>query len=279
MDDFKTFYFKIPPLTRYYLTIVFIIAIIATYFKSLNYFLYYIILDYDLILKSFQIWRLVTNIFFAGGFSSTFLMFVIMIYFHFKSQEQTAIVLRAYAQFIMMIIYLLIFLNIINLIAYKGLKFKVGFTLSQQLLLALIYINSKREPQKFVTLYFFQMKNAFYPYALILLNIVSGGSIYDNIIGIIAGNIYYLLKDVLPVSKNLNILKTPKCLVDFVEKYYYDRLPAEEPTNNNNEDGGNNNGGNFGFGTSGVTNNGQRRTGNNTNRGFRAFGGRGYTVG
>ena len=278
MDDFKTVYFKIPPLTRYYLTIVFIIAIIATYFKSLHYLLYYILLDYDLILKSFQIWRLFTNIFFAGGFSSTFLMFVIMIYFHFKSQEQAAIVLKAYAQFIMMIIYLLIFLNIINLIAYKGLKFKVGFTLSHQILLALIYINSKREPQKIVTLYFFQMKNAFYPYGLILLNIVSGGSIFDNIIGILAGNIYYVLKDVLPVSKNLNILKTPKCLVDFVEKYYYDRLPPEEPANNNNE-GDNNNGGNFGFGTSGVINNGGRRPGNNANRGFRAFGGRGYTVG
>ena len=278
MDDFKTFYFKIPPLTRYYLTIVFIVAIITTYFKNLHYILYYILLDYDLIIKSFQIWRLVTNIFFAGGFSSTFLMFVIMIFFHFKAQEQSAIVLKAYAVFIMMIIYLLIFLNVINLIAYKGLKFKVGFTLSQQLLLALIYINSKREPQKMVTLYFFQMKNAFYPYGLILLNIVSGGSIFDNIIGIIAGNIYYVLKDVLPVSKNLNILKTPKFLVDFVEKYYYSRLPPEEPGNNNNE-GDNNNGGNFGFGTSGVINNGERRAGNNTNRGFRAFGGRGYTVG
>ena len=278
MDDFKTFYFKIPPLTRYYLTIVFIVAIITTYFKNLYYILYNILLDYDLILKSFQIWRLVTNIFFAGGFSSTFLMFVIMIFFHFKAQEQSAIVLKAYAVFIMMIIYLLIFLNVINLIAYKGLNFKVGFTLSQQLLLALIYINSKREPQKMVTLYFFQMKNAFYPYGLILLNIVSGGSIFDNIIGIIAGNIYYVLKDVLPVSKNLNILKTPKFLVDFVEKYYYSRLSPEEPANNNNE-GDNNNDGNFGFGTSGVINNGERRAGNNTNRGFRAFGGRGYTVG
>ena len=278
MDDLKTVYFKTPPLTRYYLTIVFIIEILTTYFKNLHYLLYYILLDYDLILKSFQIWRLVTNIFFAGGFSSTFLMFIIMIFFHFKSQEQTAIVLKAYAVFIMMIIYLLIFLNVINFIAYKGLKFKVGFTLSQQLLLALIYINSKREPQKMVTLYFFQMKNAFYPYGLILLNIVSGGSIFDNIIGIITWNIYYELKDVLPISKHLDILKTPKSLIDFVEKYYYSRLPPEEPANNNNE-GDNNNVGNFGFGTSGVINNGERRAGNNTNRGFRAFGGRGYTVG
>ena len=63
MDDFKTFYFKIPPLTRYYLTIVFIVAIITTYFKNLHYILYYILLDYDLILKSFQMTKYSVMIF------------------------------------------------------------------------------------------------------------------------------------------------------------------------------------------------------------------------
>ena len=90
----------------------------------------------------------------------------------------------------MMIVYLLIFLNIINLFAYKIFAIKPGFTLASQLILSLIYINSKREPQKIVTLYFFRMKNCYFPYALILLNIVSGGGIYDNIVGIIAGNTY-----------------------------------------------------------------------------------------
>ena len=220
MDDLKTFYFQMPPITRYYLTSIFITATIATYFKSLQILIYYIFLDYELALKSFQIWRLFTNVFFIGGFSTSFLFFVVMIYMNFKNQEQTAITLRAYATFIMMIVYLLIFLNIINIFSSKIFGFKVGFTLAQQLILSFIYINSKREPQKIVTLYFFRMKNCYFPYALILLNIVSGGGIYDNIIGIIAGNAYYVLADVLPVSKNLKLLKTPKFLVDLLEKYY-----------------------------------------------------------
>ena len=120
-----------------------------------------------------------------------------------------------------------------------------------QLILSLIYINSKREPQKQVTLYFFRMQNCYFPYALILLNVVSGGGIYDNIVGIIAGNIYFVLKDVLPMSKNLNILKTPKFLVDSLEKYYYSRLPRDEPNNNNDNNGG------TGFGNSGVMNRGR----------------------
>ena len=261
MDDFKTLYFRIPPITRYYLTSVFITAIIATYFKQLQIVIYYIFLDYELALKSFQIWRLFTNLLFVGGFSTSFLFFVVMIYMHFKNVEQNSIVLRVYAKFIMMLFYLLLFLNILNIFSYKIFGFKPGFTLAQQLLLAFIYIDSKREPEKMLNLYFLPIKNALYPYALILFNIVSGAGIYDNIIGIIAGNIYFVLTDVLPVSKNLNILKTPKLLVDFLETYYYSRLTYENVNNGNNNDGGNN--GQFGFGNSGAVNRGRGNANNN----------------
>ena len=278
MDEFKTFYFRIPPITRYYLTCVFITATIATYFKQLQIIIYYIFLDYELVFKHFQIWRLFTNILFVGGFSTSFLFFLVMIYMRFKEVEQNAIVLRVYAKFIMMLFYLLSFLNIINIFSYRIFGFKPGFTLAQQLLLAFIYIDSKREPQKMINLYFLPIKNALYPYALIVFNIVSGAGIYDNIIGIIAGNIYYFLTDVLPVQKNLNILKTPKFLVDLLEKYYYSRLTYENVNTGNDNQGGNN--GNFGFGNSGVMNRGNNNNNNNTNRnGFRAFGGRGHVVG
>jgi len=278
MDEFKIFYFRIPPITRYYLTCVFITATIATYFKQLQIIIYYIFLDYELVFKNFQIWRLFTNILFVGGFSTSFLFFLIMVYMRFKEVEQNAIVLRVYAKFIMMLFYLLSFLNIINIFSYRIFGFKPGFTLAQQLLLAFIYIDSKREPQKMINLYFLPIKNALYPYALIVFNIVSGAGIYDNIIGIIAGNIYYFLTDVLPVQKNLNILKTPKFLVDLLEKYYYSRLTYENVNTGNDNQGGNN--GNFGFGNSGVMNRGNNNNNNNTNRnGFRAFGGRGHVVG
>ena len=278
MDEFKIFYFRIPPITRYYLTCVFITATIATYFKQLQIIIYYIFLDYELVFKNFQIWRLFTNVLFVGGFSTSFLFFLVMIYMRFKEVEQNAIVLRVYAKFIMMLFYLLSFLNIINIFSYRIFGFKPGFTLAQQLLLAFIYIDSKREPQKMINLYFLPIKNALYPYALIVFNIVSGAGIYDNIIGIIAGNIYYFLTDVLPVQKNLNILKTPKFLVDLLEKYYYSRLTYENVNTGNDNQGGNN--GNFGFGNSGVMNRGNNNNNNNTNRnGFRVFGGRGHVVG
>ena len=280
MEDFETLYFKIPPITRYYLTTIFVTAAIATYFQRLQTIILYIYLDYDMVFKQFQIWRLFTNLLFVGGFSTPFLFFAIMIYMHFRNIEQNSIVLRVYAKFIMMLFYLLLFLNILNIIAYKIFGFKPGFTLASQLLLAFIYIDSKREPQKAINLYFLPIKNALYPYALIVFNIVSGAGIFDNIIGIIAGNIYFVLVDVLPVTKNLNILKTPKFLVDLLEKYYYSRLTYENVNNGNTNQGGNN--GQFGFGNSGAVNagRGNNNNNNNTNRGgFRPFAGRGTTVG
>ena len=278
MNEFNDFYFKIPPITRYYLSGVFLTALIATYFKPLQMIIYYIFLDYDLVFKSFQFWRLFTNILFVGAFSTSFLMFIIMIYMHFKNVEQNAIVLRVYAKFIMMLVYLLLFLNLFNIIAYKIFGFKPGFTLAQQLLLAFIYIDSKREPQKTINLYFLPIKNALYPYALIIFNIVSGAGIYDNVIGIIAGNVYYFFTDVLPIQKNINVLKTPKFLVDLLEKYYYSRLTNDNANTGNDNQGGNN--GQFGFGNSGAMNRGRGNNNNNTNNnGFRAFAGRGHVVG
>ncbi len=277
MNEFNDFYFKIPPITRYYLSGVFITALIATYFKPLQMIIYYIFLDYDLVFKSFQFWRLFTNVLFVGAFSTSFLMFIIMIYMHFKNVEQNAIVLRVYAKFIMMLVYLLLFLNLFNIIAYKIFGFKPGFTLAQQLLLAFIYIDSKREPQKTINLYFLPIKNALYPYALIIFNIVSGAGIYDNAIGIIAGNVYYFFTDVLPIQKNINVLKTPKFLVDLLEKYYYSRLTNDNANTGNYNQGGNN--GQFGFGNSGAMNRGRGNNNNTNNNGFRAFAGRGHVVG
>ena len=285
MEELKTFYNKLPPMTRYYYTIILITATIASYIKSLQIIIYYIFLDYSLVFKKFQIWRLFTNLLYVGGFAPQFLFFIIMTYFHFRPAEQKAIVTRSYAQFIMMVVYILLFLHIVNIISLKLFGFEPSFTLAHQIFLSFIYVDSKREPQKMVTLYFFKMKNAFFPYALIALNIVGGSGIYDNIIGIIVGNTYYVLKDVLPVSKSLHILKTPKFLVDFIEKYYYANNPvATENENNEGNQNNNNNNANrgFGFGNSGVMNRGDRGFGNNNNnanRGFRAFGGRGTTVG
>lgn len=54
--------------------------------------------------------------------------------------------------------------------------------------------------------------DAYLPYAFLALSVLTGGDIISDIIGIIAGHLYYFLKDILPIQYNYDILKTPSFL-------------------------------------------------------------------
>ena len=82
MSEIKEFYYSIPPFSRYYLSAIFALSFMLTYMKSprLINFISYLFLDYNLVFKKLQIWRLFTNLFIIGPFSMNFLMFCLMFY-------------------------------------------------------------------------------------------------------------------------------------------------------------------------------------------------------
>ena len=66
MSELKEYYTSIPPFTRYFMTVVFFSSF------GLSYGLIkpdHIILDFEKVFKSFQIWRIFTNLVYAGKFS------------------------------------------------------------------------------------------------------------------------------------------------------------------------------------------------------------------
>ena len=66
MSELKEFYKSIPPFTRYFMTAVFLTSFGLTY-GLIN--PYHILLDFEKVFKSFQIWRIFTNLVYAGKFS------------------------------------------------------------------------------------------------------------------------------------------------------------------------------------------------------------------
>lgn len=54
--------------------------------------------------------------------------------------------------------------------------------------------------------------DAYLPIAYLILNIVTGGQVLESILGIIVGHIYYVLKDIVPIHKQINVFPTPKFL-------------------------------------------------------------------
>jgi len=47
------------------------------------------------------------------------------------------------------------------------------------------------------------------PFAFLALSVVTGGDILSDIIGIVAGHIFYFLKDIVPIQYQYDFLKTP----------------------------------------------------------------------
>ena len=77
-----------------------------------------------------------------------------------SSLEKKAVQARRYAEFIMLIVYLLSFIHLITIIvSFFGIE-NPGM-LSYPLLFSLIYIECKREPDRESYLYFFKVKSNF----------------------------------------------------------------------------------------------------------------------
>jgi len=222
MSEIKDFYYSIPPFSRYYLTTIFVLSFMMTYFKSQK-FILNLILDYNLAFKNFQIWRLFTNLLVIGPFSMNFLMFCLMFYSIVVKSERQAIYIRRYAEFLMMIFYLIISINLLNFLSYLILGINPGITLTNQFLHGLIYIDSKRDPERLSLIYFITIKNAYVPFCFMLFHILTGGSIVDDIIGILAGHLYFFLKDIIPITYHKDILVTPTYVIYLTDKLYYEQ--------------------------------------------------------
>lgn len=55
----------------------------------------------------------------------------------------------------------------------------------------------------------FWIKGAYLPWVLLGFNVITGGGIFDDLIGLASGHLYIVLKDILPNSHGYNFLKTP----------------------------------------------------------------------
>lgn len=86
MDDFKAYIKKIPPVTRYYCGTVLLLSFCMTY-KIVS--PYAIILDWAKVWHpNYQLWRIFSSFFYAGGFSMSFIFTMMMIYWGINSVEK-----------------------------------------------------------------------------------------------------------------------------------------------------------------------------------------------
>jgi Derlin-2/3 len=172
-------------------------------------------LDFASVTKKFQIWRLLTNFFFLGGFSITFGVRLLMLARYGVQLEQGPFAKRT-ADFLWMMIVSMISCLVISLtIPFFNSPFMGG-----SLVFMLLYVWSREFPTANVSFMGLVTLQGFWlPWALLLLNTVFGAPLMSDLLGIIVGHAYYFLTVLHPRASGQNYLKTPAWVHKLVARW------------------------------------------------------------
>mmetsp|Transcript_9459 Transcript_9459/g.18226 ORF Transcript_9459/g.18226 Transcript_9459/m.18226 type:complete len:228 (+) Transcript_9459:5054-5737(+) len=207
MSSIEDWFKSLPPFTRYYLVGALATTTLATFGILDLYLIYY---DLERILGHFEVWRLLSNFLFFGKFGMGFFFSLVMLC-HFGRQLETHASFRNnYADFVWCIAFLVLSLIIAGV-------FVTLPWLGSSLMFGMLYVWSRKDPEVIVNFWFgFQFKAIQFPFVLIVFRLLMGGTIIDDVAGLLAGHMYYYLKEVLPREYGYKPLETP----EFVKKYF-----------------------------------------------------------
>ncbi|RWR87436.1 hypothetical protein CKAN_01637700 [Cinnamomum micranthum f. kanehirae] len=195
------YYKSLPPVSKTYGVLCLLITS-AFYLELYNPEVIY--LSYSLVLKRLQVWRLITNFFFLAPFSFRFAMRLLMIARYWVLLEKGAFDKRT-ADFLWMIIFGALSLLVIAAIPPLWSPF-----MGVSLVFMLVYVWSREVPNAQISIYGVVTIKGFYlPWAFLALDLIFGAPLKPDILGIVAGHLYYFLSVLHPLAGGRNLLKTP----------------------------------------------------------------------
>ncbi|XP_051509393.1 derlin-2-like [Myxocyprinus asiaticus] len=181
-------YMQIPAVTRAYTTAC-VLTTAAVQLEFITPFQLYF--NPGLILKRYQVWRLITNFLFFGPLGFSFLFNMIFLYRYCRMLEEGSFRGRT-ADFVYMFLFGGALMTLFGLFANL-------FFLGQAFTIMLVYVWSRRNP--YIHMNFFGLLNfqaPFLPWVLMGFSLLLGNSIVIDLLGIGVGHIYYFLEDVFP---------------------------------------------------------------------------------
>ncbi|XP_031495394.1 derlin-1 [Nymphaea colorata] len=195
------YYASLPPVSKAYGTIC-VLTTALFHLGLVN--PYYIALIYSEVLQRFQIWRLITNFFFLGKFSINFGIRLLMIARYGVQLEQGPFARRT-ADFLWMMIF-----GASCLLAFSIVPQMRSYFLGVSLVFMLLYVWSREYPNAQINIYGLVTLKAFYlPWTMLALDVIFGSPLLPDLLGIVAGHLYYFLTVLHPLAGGRNIMKTP----------------------------------------------------------------------
>lgn len=208
----EQWYKNLPPLTRIGLTTFFCVTVLAQ-LEILDPQL--IFLNWPLIINKLQVWRTLTSVCFFGTFSFQFL-FQMYFFSSFSARLERDEIFTQPGDYLFFLLCQILLLDVISLV----LAWPTGFpTLGQSLVFAILYYWSRRKPYEMLNFFSFNIKGYQFPFALIFFQLLIGGSIWGDLLGLASGHVYYFLKEVVPQEYGKTLISTPSFLVNFMAAY------------------------------------------------------------
>ncbi|KAK7334506.1 hypothetical protein VNO80_26263 [Phaseolus coccineus] len=197
----KRYYRSLPPVSKFY-GVACLMTTSAYYLQC--YDVWNIALDYGLVFKRLQVWRLITNFFFLDPFSFSFAVRLIMIAKYGVSLERGPFDKRT-ADYVWMFIFGALSLLVISAVPYFWYPF-----MGVSLVFMIVYVWSREFPNARINIYgVVSLKGFYLPWALVALDLIFGNPIKPDIVGMLAGHIYYFLTVLHPLAGGHFKFKTP----------------------------------------------------------------------
>ncbi|KFD60782.1 hypothetical protein M514_05914 [Trichuris suis] len=211
---------RVPEITRYWFVGTVLLPILARFnvVKTA-----WFVLDYELVVHHFQIWRPVTALFIYPITPQTGFQYLIMLYFlyNYSTRLETAVALVVAlislsfsdvfpgrpADYLFMLIFNWFCAVIIGLAAEM-------YFLLEPMVLSVLYVWCQHHAEMIVQFYFgTQFKAMYLPWILMLFNLILRGSGLYELVGIFIGYLYYFLTYRYPEEVGgESLLRTPSFL-------------------------------------------------------------------
>ncbi|KAM1072700.1 hypothetical protein FF1_017930 [Malus domestica] len=224
MSSPAEWYRSLPPISKAYGTL----CVIATTAFQLGFYDWKsIALVHKLVFLHLQVWRLFTNFFFLGNFSVNFGIRLLMIA-RYGVQLEKGPFDRRTADFLWMMVF-----GATTLLVLSAIPIFYSPFLGVSLVFMLVYVWSREFPNANVNIYGLVQLKAFYlPWAMLALDVIFGSPIMPDLLGIIAGHLFYFLTVLHPLAGGKNILQTPRWVRKIVARW---RIGAPPPTSRTQE--------------------------------------------
>eukprot|EP01066_Platyproteum_vivax_P008070 Platyproteum_vivax@DN3317_c0_g1_i1.p1 len=202
MSTPEQWYKSLPIVTRVGLTACFVMTLVSSLglLSPIT-----IILNWQLVLHKFQIWRILTNVLYLGPFGFPFLMNIYFFVIFSTKLERNEIFLPA-GDYLFFIILQTIALDLVSLLV----EWPTGLpTLAPSLIFAIMYYWSRREPFAVLNYWGFEIKGSQFPFVIMFVSLLMGNSLWLDLLGLFTAHLYFFVRETVADEYNVFLIHTP----------------------------------------------------------------------